>query len=238
MVVDRSNRTEEPVTLIGTRVRISAGGDGGAGMDPTFGEVTRLDRVVNGPDATRRLHLRPPTTPNYWQRVASVVTIEGGGIGSRSPSTVRWSIPKDFNDHDEDGKRLPLEVVWTHPGATASVEIADVGDGGTTSITLDERRPRAIIYNFDVERPTLAQLHAEHPCPDPTCLDYDFNWLYQALVPPGGAWDAWLRGRPLPAPSTGGVPGVPGVPGVGPKRTARAARAPRVSTCFLGSWSR
>lgn len=231
MVVDRGNAPAEPVTLVGTRVRVTAGANGGAAMDPTFGDVTPVDRVTNGPDAGKRLRLRPTTSANYWERVASVLTIEGGGIASRSPSHMRWNIAKDFADHDETDKRLPLEVVWTHPGDTATIQIADADGGIGTTITLDADRPRAIVYNFDVEKPTLAQLHAEHPCLDATCLDYDFNWLYQALVPPGASWAAWLGGRHFPAPSTGSPAGS------GPKRTARGARAPRVSTCFLGSWS-
>jgi hypothetical protein len=241
IILDRADNVVSRHNLFGIKVGVSDGLPAGCGVMPTFSDITRLNELTNvdpsncppptagAASTAQNLQLRSDRDKDFWERTSTTVKFDSGVIDAdKSPPVVFTLNPHQHTRQQPIQTRLPLLAVWRSQSSTAHVALRDAGDRLQADITLDESRPKAIIYNFDREWPSREEiLSAEDTTrPGGAIVDDDFKWLYQLLKAPGDDWAAWLAGAKFPAPILVQPQGVPNV----------AGRRPGSSTCFGATW--
>jgi hypothetical protein len=215
-----------------TRVTISDEFDGDCNVLPSFDELPDFNKVL-GSTAAKRPDLISEKDADFNDRVTTQVELKGGAIGAVSASGQEWVPPIHPEGAALEPTLLAFQASWKSQSATARLKVHDRNDNTWTEIILDAARPKAFLYNFDTEWPTLGELGGnEEPQRRGTVIDEDFKWLYRLFNPPGGGggtpaqeaakWRKWLGPRKsLPAPEADLV-----------RRVGGIARNPGSAGCF------
>ncbi|GLC27809.1 hypothetical protein [Roseisolibacter agri] len=237
IVRNADGTTEKPIPLQNKRVTVREKGAGGrCALDPSFSpqRVVPLSQLTNGPDASHHLSLIDEAGSDFWDRVTTKVTFDGGEMGVHKNSRLVFDFPPDHNPNAPGSRRIPLLAIWS-PKASHDAEIVigpGKGPGVSRVIPLGDGQ-RAWIYNYDHPEPDPERMECEEDAcakhPNGARLeDYDFKWLFQVLEPPKGDWPEWLKKGPLPAPRSS-------CPGLKPQDEPHIL-SPDVASCFFGSW--
>ena len=211
LVFDASNNPAARVDLRETDVVISDEFGGTCNVLPSFKELPDFNKVRRHKKrAPLALIDRKSRDPLFGDVVTTTVQLEGGAIGSSGTQLQFWlpplhpNVKVDKNKADRMSRRLAFQATWRSQSATATVVVRDREGNLWTQLVLDEARPKAYLYNFDTEWPTLAELAGtDEPAKQGTIFDQDFKWLFQLFREPRQGWKAWYGAggaKQLPAP--------------------------------------
>jgi hypothetical protein len=209
--------------LIGRQVRPEGEGNGPVMQGDFAHKIPALRNVIH---EAHGLELLPPEDRVNAARVGTRFLLRGGNIYPELETEEKWILDSKFGTPAPEqfyhiGARWEVEVDGDRPSFTLAVN--DLTGGlAEAPIVLDEETSEVYFYNYDVGMPTVAELNA--PLGDTEAkeelVDHDFKWIYTLIDRDRNftTWQAFLRGKPFPAPR---LPGGPLIP---------------VSTCFPTLW--
>ena len=215
----RENLLGRTVTIVGPKVSAFE-------LDPNIARVVPINEVTNVVGWTDNLKVIAPGAKEFWRRAATRVRLHAGRLSVKSFSDNKWSFQKNFNaNHSHQAAiKLPLELSLEIETAAVTITLDDHLSGGKQKeVKLDQQHPLAIIYNFDMEWPSLEQLDEEGT--SPVNVDVDYKWIYQLLRSSDDDLNRWRKNRWLPAPQLGSASG------------DSRAESVRVSSCFFARWA-
>lgn len=169
--------------------------DGGICSYPVKGLVpidAMANTVLNPP-----MTLLSPADPNYWTRVTTRVSFNGGVLSDWKLTDAPFRLPPGF----ANAQPIPVGPKWTPRGATR-IDITSID--GTGHISLHPRSNQQVyLFNWDDPTPKVPGLknlpHVKKGSVERE--DGDFKWLYELYDVPGGQFSASLPpGTHLPAP--------------------------------------
>jgi len=239
VVLDANNRVVARHNLLRSRVRIADAFAGDCLLNPSFQSVPNLGEVFEGHPLT--------FVPETHGTMATVIHVAGGALSAMATLNDGWVGPREAmtlaarpaasqsGASPASGRPgIASLVSWRSSSPTASVEVAELSaDGGMVrcSFALDATQPRAYIYNFDVEWPSIPMLGGTESFDPPKVnaqeqvVDDDFKLLYRLVSPesvsalldksPGGKLPAPLL---LSQPASGLLGRNPGSSGCYPGR--------------------
>ena len=142
--------------------------------------------------------LLPPTDPDYWVRVATRVTFNGGTMSDWRSTRTSFRLPPKF----ASAARIVVGPKWTSTKGVTRIEIRSL-DGTETTTLYPTPTQHVYIYNWDEQFPDVDDL-TRLPAPKRGKMeseDRDFKWLYQLYDVPGRKFTRSLPARvKLPAP--------------------------------------
>ncbi|MGQ0649013.1 MAG: hypothetical protein ACT4P7_15770 [Gemmatimonadaceae bacterium] len=222
VVLDANNNPAARADLSEAELTVSDNFGGECSLLPSFDQLPDFKRPQGAATKLPRLELISRKHPEFLERVTTTVQVTGGSMGSLGTQLTLWAIPQHPAERDKkEEARLAFQTVWRSQASTATLTIRDRNGYMWTELILDASRPKAYVYNFDSEWPTLGELSgSEEPPRSGEVIDEDFKWLYQLFTPPKNDWKTWLKNGPLPAPfsklpvrAAGGIPRNPGSTG-------------------------
>jgi hypothetical protein len=152
--------------------------DFGAALEESGYELPKSRNTATPPCAL----LLKQSTPEFATAAASSISVSGGSISATPTRNSAWQSPAGGGKVAAD---LAGQATWRSQAPTATVRIHARDARGAkgrllTEVMLDGNHPRAFIYNFDVEWPSMSMLSGmEEETPDVLgTADDDFKFLY------------------------------------------------------------